>query len=99
MGTAAAKLGIMQRWLEFFEDNDGGLSMTRLLAFLSFWPASYVVCISTPAERFGVLGLFIGTYAASYLGGKITDTARAYLTKEQQDGGNTNVAVTVDASK
>ena len=50
---------------EFFEGEGGGLSMTRLLCFLSFFPASLVtmrICNEN------ALAIFVGTYALSYLG-------------------------------
>lgn len=59
---------------QFFEDNNGGLSMTRLLCFLSFWPASYVV-IKDGTEA--TLAWYLGTFALSYLGGKGADVIAA----------------------
>lgn len=44
--------------------------MTRLLCFLSFFPASYVV-IETSNE--GTLGWYLGAYVLSYVGGKTAD--------------------------
>ena len=55
------------RSLEFFEDGDGRLSMTRLLCFLSFWPASIALYrINTE----GALAFFIGGYVLGYISGK-----------------------------
>lgn len=56
--------------MEVFEGEDSRLSMTRLLCFLSFWPASYVLLHNQSETLFG---FYIGTYAASYLGGKVSD--------------------------
>jgi len=59
----------MRFWCEhirqFFEGDAGGLSMTRLLCFLSFFPASWVT-VKLCNEN--ALAIFVGTYALSYLG-------------------------------
>lgn len=62
----------MMRWrvTEFFESDEGSLSMTRLLCFMSFFPASYVV-IERGDE--GILGWYLGAYVISYVGGKGAD--------------------------
>jgi len=86
------------RWHEFFEDNEGGLSMTRLLCFLSFWPSAYVVVISTPVERSTILGLFLGAYAITYVGGKLIDAGRM-VKSDKPEGGDTNVTVAVNGTK
>ena len=55
----------MNRVVEFFQDESKQLSMTRLLCFLAFWPASYVVCIEPDSDTLGwYLGAFVGGYAA-----------------------------------
>lgn len=53
-----------------FEGDDGRLSMTRLLCFLSFGPSSYVV-VATQSEN--ALGWYLGAYVLGYVGGKTTD--------------------------
>lgn len=58
------------RSIEFFEGDNGLLSMTRLLCFLSFFPASYVVMAS---KNEGTLGWYLGAFVISYVGGKVTD--------------------------
>lgn len=58
------------RIVEFFEGDDARLSMTRLLCFMSFFPASWVA-ITKPGE--GTLGLYLGAYVLSYVGGKSAD--------------------------
>lgn len=55
------------RSLEFFEDDSGRLSMTRLLCFLSFFPAS-VALILVKTE--GALAFYIGGYVLGFIGGK-----------------------------
>jgi hypothetical protein len=64
----------MERLIEFFEGEDGRLSMTRLLCFLSFFPSSYVVikCVYRPSIDM-VLGIYIGGYVLGYVGGKTAD--------------------------
>lgn len=46
--------------------------MSRLLCFMSFWPASWVV-ISHGGE--GTLGWYLGAYVLGYAGGKAVDVA------------------------
>lgn len=60
----------MARVVEFFEGEGNRLSMTRLLCFLSFFPASYVVIKDSQSET---LGWYIGGYVLGYVGGKFTD--------------------------
>lgn len=60
----------MSRWVEFFEGDDGRLSMMRLTIFLSFWPATYVL-IENPGE--GMMGWYLGAFVLGYVGGKTTD--------------------------
>lgn len=55
---------------QFFEDDHGRLSMTRLMIFLSFWPASWVV-IEDKGEA--TLGWYLSAYVLGYLGGKGAD--------------------------
>jgi len=59
---------------EFFEGETFRLSMPRLTMFLSFWPSSYIV-MKNPTET--MLGLYLGTFAAAYLGGKGIDAVMA----------------------
>ena len=48
---------------EFFEAEDGRLSMSRLLSFMSFFPASSVLAYSHSDTA---LGLFLTAYVANY---------------------------------
>lgn len=59
------------RIVEFFENDDKQLSMTRLLAFMSFFPASSVLAVSHSDTA---LGLYLGAYVAQLVGGKGVDT-------------------------
>lgn len=68
MATSISKLA------EFFEDDKGALSMGRLMFFLSFFPASFVVLYSEDTDA---LGLYLGAYAVSYVGGKCADVYQA----------------------
>ncbi len=56
---------------QFFEDDTGRLSMSRLLCFLSFWPAAYVVVITLSAEA---LACLLGAFPGAYVGGKWADS-------------------------
>lgn len=60
----------MGRWVQLFEADHKQLSMTRLLCFMSFFPASYVV-VTNPSE--GMLGWYLGAYVLGYIGGKSAD--------------------------
>lgn len=64
------------RTLEFFENDDGRLSMTRLLNFLSIFPATYVL-IKNPVPE--MLMWFVGAYMLGYVGGKVADVAALRL--------------------
>ncbi len=56
--------------IEFFQDNKGDMSMSRLLSFLSFFPATVVV-LSTKTND--ALQWYVGAYAVGYVGGKAVD--------------------------
>jgi len=60
----------MNRLVELFQDETKQLSMSRLLCFLSFWPASYVVISTMDATA---LGWYLGAYVMGYVGGKFGD--------------------------
>lgn len=58
------------RGIEFFEGDEGRLSMTRLLCFLSFWPASWVIVVK---GNEAMLGWYLSAYVLGYVGGKFSD--------------------------
>jgi hypothetical protein len=59
------------RYVELLEGGGGNrLSMTRLLMFLAFWPATYVV-VTNPDE--GFYSWYLSAYVLSYIGGKTAD--------------------------
>lgn len=60
----------MSRIKELFEDDKKQLSMTRLLTFMSFFPASWVVIETQAADT---LGWYLGAFAGAYVGGKLAD--------------------------
>jgi len=60
----------MTRWIEFFQGDNGVLSMTRLLCFISIFPSSYVV-VATKSDD--ALGWYLGAYVLGYIGGKSAD--------------------------
>jgi uncharacterized membrane protein YfcA len=64
----------MKRLAEFFEGSGGRLSMPRLLCFLSFFIASYITVENRNNDNIDVLlGLYLGMFVGSYLGGKTAD--------------------------
>ncbi len=67
----------LKRVAEFFEGQDNRLSMTRLLAFMSFFPASSVLAVSHSDTA---LTVYLTAYVAQLVGGK---TADAYMQKVQ----------------
>lgn len=71
------------RLTEFFEGANNRLSMTRLLCFLSFFPATCVV-LKNPTE--GMLGWYLGAFVLGYVGGKGCDAASAFARKGGGDG-------------
>ncbi len=68
-------------WSEFFSEADGKASMSRLLCFLSFFPASYVL-IKAGTES--ALGLYLGAYVIGYIGGKYNN-GRVTTKEEDKD--------------
>lgn len=58
------------RWLEFFEGTGNQLSMTRLLMFMSFFPATYILIVTRSID--GLL-YFLGAFVVGYIGGKGAD--------------------------
>lgn len=60
----------MSRWIEFFEGEEKRLSMTRLLCFMSFWPASWVIVVKGNEI---MLGWYLSAYVLGYVGGKFSD--------------------------
>lgn len=55
--------------INFFKEPDGKYSMTRLLCFISFFPASWVL-VQTKSDA--AFGLYLGAYVVGYLGNKMT---------------------------
>lgn len=70
------------RWVEFFEGDNGRLSMTRLLCFLAFGPSTYVVIKTLNPEA---LGWYLSAFVLGYVGGKLGDAISAVKTKEKDD--------------
>ena len=63
------------RWLEFFTGEGDTLSMARLLSFMAFFPASYVLLKVQTTEA---LGVFITAFVLNAVGNKFLDVkARA----------------------
>ena len=71
------------RFYEFFLGENDLMSMSRLLPFMAFFPASYVL-IKTMNEA--IFGWYVSTFAAMYLGGKGIDGFRKLPEmKEKED--------------
>ena len=64
----------MGRIIEFFQGEDTILSMTRLLCFMSWFPATYVVVRS---ENENILGWYLGSYVLGFVGGKASDCIKS----------------------
>ena len=73
------------RITEFFEDSTRTFSMSRLLAFMAFFPAAYIV-IKTNGQY---ISHFLGAFASAYGVGKGFDFAENVL-KKQSGGDNQN---------
>lgn len=69
---------MIDRLTEIFEAEDKRLSLSRVLSFLSFWPASWVL-LKMPTE--GMLGIYLTAFSVAYLGGKGLD---AMMTKRTE---------------
>lgn len=63
----------MHKLAEFLQNDDGGLSMTRLLMLLS-WPPATIIMFHIQTE--GALGLYLAAYVGGYAGGKFADKTR-----------------------
>jgi hypothetical protein len=66
------------RFVEFFEGEHRLLSMTRLVLFMSFFPASYVI-VKYPSSE--TLSWYLSAYVLGYVGGKGADV----LTQRKKD--------------
>ena len=58
---------------DFFKDDNGVASMSRLLCFLSFIPATVELC---RINNENALGWYLGAYVLGYIGGKASDAMR-----------------------
>ena len=63
-----------KRLVEFFEDDSKRFSMTRLMVFASFFPASFVVCYIRSAEA---LGVYLAAYGGLAANNKWAEKKRA----------------------
>lgn len=61
-----------RRVMEFFEGEGSTLSMARLLVFMSFFPAAYVVIIKPGSDT---LTIFLTAFVAQYGLSKFGDAA------------------------
>lgn len=72
---------MFDRFEEFFEDDRGRMSMSRLLCFMSFFPATVALIRIGTSEA---LGWYVGAYVLGYVGGKFGDTRKA-AREEKED--------------
>lgn len=63
------------RWAEFFEGDGNRLSMTRLLAFMAWFPASIILIWKPDDTNFS---WYVSAFVIQLIGGK---TADAYMRK------------------
>lgn len=56
------KKTLNSRLAEFFEDPAGQLSMTRLLSFMAFFPAAWVVYTAEDESRITAMSILVGAY-------------------------------------
>lgn len=66
--------------LQFFQDENGRLSMSRLLCFMSIFPASYTMVHINTSDA---LGWYVGAYVLGYVGGKGAEILKS--NKERED--------------
>lgn len=55
------------RWIEFFEGENGRLSMTRLTCFSAFFPSTYLLIVSGTEM---MMLYYLGAFVLGYIGGK-----------------------------
>lgn len=63
----------MNRLIEFFEDDTGQLSMTRLTMILSFIPATWIALNNVEN---GIFGIYMSSYAGAYVGGRLASAVQ-----------------------
>jgi len=69
----------MSKIMEFFTNEDGILSMSRLLMFGGFIVTSILMFKIQMSE--GYFGMYIGSYGLTYLGGKAIDATKTKVQK------------------
>lgn len=60
----------MSRWIEFFENDEKRLSMTRLICFFTLFPSTTLLLHTMSVEA---LGWYLSIYVGGYVGGKLSD--------------------------
>lgn len=61
----------MKRWIELLEGENNRLSMYRLMQFLAYPPASYVLISIHTTEA---LAVYLGAFVVNTIGNKYIDT-------------------------
>jgi len=68
---------------EFLQDGHGRSSLSRLLCFLAFWPATTIVCLNAHSPKIDdILMVYLGSFVLGYAGGKFADV---FIKKEAPD--------------
>lgn len=80
------------RLIELFEDVNGVLSLTRLLMFMSWIPATIVLVRTKQENVEAIFGMYVGAFVLGYLGGKGWETLGP-----RNNGGQIVESVQVDA--
>lgn len=67
----------LKKFWQFFEADDGRMSMTRLLCFLAFWPSSYKLILIDSKDVADAFMWYLGAFVLGYVGGKFADAKAA----------------------
>jgi hypothetical protein len=75
----------MSRWIEVLEGDRNRLSMSRLLCFISIFPASYVLVVTQDSIIFG---WYVSAYVVGFVGGKGADALNTLARGKNVVGNN-----------
>lgn len=82
------------RTLEFFEGDNGRLSMTRLCTFLCFWPCCWIgVRINTVEAIWAIGSIFV----LGYVAGRGADAIQSFSNQKPEKSMEQTVTVTKTA--
>jgi hypothetical protein len=68
----------MKRLIEFIEDKNGKLSLTRVLPLLAFFPATYVLVEQTHQGKLDdmFMAVYLGAFVLHFVGGKVAENLK-----------------------